>query len=1092
MTLLTVAALLCALVPGVAAWWSGRQLLARRDDAALPELLWHRRSRLTSVAALAFALIVFVARGALLPVAIALFVVALFVGSYPARRALRGETWSLGAYLRSSLGRVVASAGFFIGLALAPQIVLAVPPGAAPWVAGALALILVVWARFVVPFWLRVHGATPIADHPVGAGLVPRFAAIVAASRARPPETYRIGRPGERLVGAFALPSSGSRPAAVAFGDSLLELLTPDEVVAVFAHEVAHLEHFTPARVRRGFIASVFLAVAAVTLPLAVRAAQPASAWLVTIAWPLVVLLALALRAGRSKANELASDRRAAELCGDPEAMIRALVTLHTALQLPRRWSADAERAATHPSLANRIRALRAAAAATGSLGEPVVLRSTKPGTFVVLDAARVSVLAGVPDGTPLDAAALRDHAGSIRADAYEQLVELRVSAERGARTLVATDRAGATWRVPLEPADVRAAQAALDVVDVRLAPRPAAGRATTTTTRSLAVLVPVSLFVAAMVTGHFWLVFLAALLALLRAGPATMALLGATALGSALTALAWDATTASVVLPSRVVALGVLVTALGGAVALALAWRDARANATGGDGGGRGATVAVVASALMAVLLGGAALFLWRATPSAALPVLRNLAIALAGLGAALATLPDRRRRWLGGLALAAALVAALLPLRLHDAVGRGGARPIALGTAAAVEVARVVVDAPARDLRLSPSGARFAVRELARLEDDTADVEPSEDALDDDALDEAIARSRAARARDLAAARFVVGTFGDSAPVRTTRGDSAADRGRRRIAASDLAFVDDDHVLALASRERGDSLALTLEPVVAVAAGAAPIWETRLSPLDDARLRYSAAADGARRWTVVGRDRRTRDLVAISGLIGAAGDVTTHRWRAGADSARGGRSVVGSLYLPGGIVPTADGGAVAIHFDNGAPTAWWPLMAMLGAPTWSWGVWRFAGDAPPARVLTTGGLLRCAAPHADAPPAAGASSAAAACVVQDRDVATVWLVPPVGGGGAPRALGRVDGWYGQPVAGPDGGVALPAMDGRTVVLVDARAGRGARVAWPDVPRRVAPRAAIVQELEWTPGGLARLVSDARRRSEVVLYRVR
>ena len=96
------------------------------------------------------------------------------------------------------------------------------------------------------------------------------------------------------------------------------------------------------------------------------------------------------------------------------------------------------------------------------------------------------------------------------------------------------------------------------------------------------------------------------------------------------------------------------------------------------------------------------------------------------------------------------------------------------------------------------------------------------------------------------------------------------------------------------------------------------------------------------------------------------------------------------------------------------------------------------------------------------------------------------------MGGGGAPRALGRVDGWYGQPVAGPDGGVALPAMDGRTVVLVDARAGRGARVAWPDVPRRVAPRAAIVQELEWTPGGLARLVSDARRRSEVVLYRVR
>src|SRR5215467_15989505 len=40
-----------AAVPGVTAWWTGRQLLARRDDPALPERILARATRLVQVMA---------------------------------------------------------------------------------------------------------------------------------------------------------------------------------------------------------------------------------------------------------------------------------------------------------------------------------------------------------------------------------------------------------------------------------------------------------------------------------------------------------------------------------------------------------------------------------------------------------------------------------------------------------------------------------------------------------------------------------------------------------------------------------------------------------------------------------------------------------------------------------------------------------------------------------------------------------------------------------------------------------------------------------------------------------------------------------
>ncbi len=64
----------------------------------------------------------------------------------------------------------------------------------------------------------------------------------------------------------------------------------------------------------------------------------------------------------------------------------------------------------------------------------------------------------------------LREHAASYRAVAYVDLAELRVSVTVASRALVARDRSGKRWSLPLDAAEVAAAQRALDTLDGQLA----------------------------------------------------------------------------------------------------------------------------------------------------------------------------------------------------------------------------------------------------------------------------------------------------------------------------------------------------------------------------------------------------------------------------------------------------------------------------------------------------------------------------------------------------------------------------------------------------------------------------------------------
>ncbi|HEX6465268.1 MAG TPA: M48 family metalloprotease, partial [Vicinamibacterales bacterium] len=172
--------------------------------------------------------------------------------------------------------------------------------------------------------------------------------------------------------------------------------------------------------------------------------------------WPFLLFAGLILRARRRQQNETASDLRAVALTGDPEALVRALTKLHTIARVPRRWDQAREQQATHPSLARRIRDIRASAGVTATpLAAPATFPAASGAGSVTFEAAQVDWIGDTGAKQALD---------------YASLVELRLHASPGgALTLVAVDRGGRRWQMTPRATDVKAMQSVLDTVDARL-----------------------------------------------------------------------------------------------------------------------------------------------------------------------------------------------------------------------------------------------------------------------------------------------------------------------------------------------------------------------------------------------------------------------------------------------------------------------------------------------------------------------------------------------------------------------------------------------------------------------------------------------
>src|SRR5262249_46207009 len=146
---------------------------------------------------------------------------------------------------------------------------------------------------------------------------------------------------------------------------------------------------------------------------------------------------ALAWMARDRQQNETASDLRAVELSGNAEALVRALTKVYTFSRVPRRVDAEMERMASHPSLARRIRAIRAAAGVTqpAALPQPESVRGGA--TVVTFETDRLH---------------WQESEGVAHMLSYAHLTELRLHARAtGSPRLVAVERGGRRWEAVLE-----------------------------------------------------------------------------------------------------------------------------------------------------------------------------------------------------------------------------------------------------------------------------------------------------------------------------------------------------------------------------------------------------------------------------------------------------------------------------------------------------------------------------------------------------------------------------------------------------------------------------------------------------------------
>ena len=819
-----------AVTPGLVAWWTGRAVLARVDDPVLPELLFERQRRLGTFAlAGAILLALFFADDALW--AIPLLFLVLLVSAYPLRRTLFGERLGALAYLRYAVFSRVGHVGLPLLAAFAPAVVTSLAIGLEPndveraarialFTGVAFGIVIALWQHFYPHVFLALHRAEPLRakSRPE---LIARLDAILdAASGAlrRRPAVYRYGAPGAYVMNAVAIPSL-TWP-AVALGDTLLATLDDDEIVAVFAHEVAHHEQFTRRRLWRAWFSGVFLAVLTSILPALLVRALPAVALLSTWGFALAVVISLGKRAAKRRDLETAGDLRASVLSGNPKALASALTKIHVYSRVPRRWPHAVESAATHPSLARRIQALRER---SGTMEPHVpnvstVVRSTS-GSVVALERDRVYWFKGVADDAPLTLDALRASASSYRATAYRDLAELRIAAEGTARLLVATDLENRSWKTSIAPNDIAAVQAALDQVDVKLGHRRVAvAPASAPAVRWLALALLVLLGMA----GELGFVFLPLVLVLIR--PTLTAAIAATA-AIALARVVVAARVISWADPVRqIAALGAVAVAI---TLTALAARRARLDPS------RAASRRILREAwlLIGVLGAVVAILVISIAPLAGVrptslvgnQLAISAAILLLGIGGALLTLPQRWWRLGGVLVTCVGFGAGAVVAR--DAWPFGRTRLLTWTTGGLIGAGNVSIAGGALTLTVSPNGSAFAVTQYHRM------------------------------ARGIDGTRYVIGRFGDS--VQTLRTSDAAK----------IVFLDDQTLLALDAND-ADSLELRSERVTQDAGGGvAVLWRQRLPLIDSPELFVDRERHS---WIVTGRAADGQSLVVVSDTFG------------------------------------------------------------------------------------------------------------------------------------------------------------------------------------------------------------------------------
>jgi len=673
-----------ALVPAVLRWWWGRSLAPLADDPAFPERLVAHRMRGGRSFGVSCALLLVLFTDTLLW-SLPLLILSCTTASFQFRRVIYQESWGLGAYLSFVIRAIVAVFGFWLVLAALPALASLAAPR--DWLAALLlGGVLALWnARYTetVRFLLR---AKPV-DHPV---LAERFVALAQASTAGMPHFEQVTLGGGAIANAIALPSVAR--SAVLFTDTLLSRLDENESVAICGHELAHLEYYNRQRMRKQYVGNLLLIAGSLVTVAAARAID--SSWIpLSIVWPAVVAAALGWRARHRQQHETESDVRAVALTGDPDALATALTKIHAYAHVPRRVDAELEQHASHPSLARRIQAIRAA---TPGPKPP----ATASATFVGTDGHTQVTFAD-------ERLEWREGDAALHSLAYTRLTELRVQVPAsGQPRLLVVERGGRRWHMTLASDDVARAQGVLDLVDGNLAEPttaptawPAAQRVFTLIAMSLAVL---SGQIATMIV---------ALMAMFRPSTPLVAAAGAAMIaGAGLSRREADWAG----LDLRLLPLGLVAT---GGFLLWTAWKARAADTPATTGRIVVALGLLSAVALGAVVAGGTDIV--RAHQSARM--LPGSVVWPIAFAAALACYPYARAR--AGAAAAILVGVAMATLGSIPFLDRFGSDPLLLPAEAMTQVH--VADAPAAefalpfyaiDVRLSPGGVYLAAHDARR----------------------------------------------------------------------------------------------------------------------------------------------------------------------------------------------------------------------------------------------------------------------------------------------------------------------------------------------------------------------------------------
>jgi len=445
-------------------WWTHR--LPTGDDTALPErhmALTQRVSAATTSCAIGIGIVAGWHALWIVP----LQILALVCTTHRTRQRLFGETWPLHRYLLWRLRMFGGVWAYWVCLALTPALVVYTPHPLRWWAAAAAFVVLASWNRWYMRVLLFVLGATRLTR----SDLDERFQHVFRRARVDAPEIWRVGCGGGTLMNALALPSLTGN--GVLFFDLLLERLSVEEITAILAHEVAHLEHYTP-RLRRLWL----IGLGAIALLVLVGAMG--DVWNDVPSWLPVLSIAavvggLALRAQRLRPKETEADLRAVDLCENPEALVSGLTHVYAANRIPRRWSARTEERATHPSLAKRIADIRRHAQTADPVAAPaaerVVVASPEPGRWALIEDDRLTFL-WTGAGETAAAGDLVERAQRLERLLFTDLVELRLAAGRGgALALTAMDRHARRFSLAVHERDAADVEAALDRVDHLIAP---------------------------------------------------------------------------------------------------------------------------------------------------------------------------------------------------------------------------------------------------------------------------------------------------------------------------------------------------------------------------------------------------------------------------------------------------------------------------------------------------------------------------------------------------------------------------------------------------------------------------------------------